>query len=59
MRKKVTTTIQEGLWRRLQVRAVQQGFDVNDVLEVLIADYLKDSKRWDKENIKAGKKGGE
>ena len=54
MRIKVTTTIQEGLWRRLQVSAVKQGYDVNDILEMLIADYLKDSKRWAKETAKKG-----
>jgi hypothetical protein len=54
MRKKVTTTIQEGLWHRLQVQAVKQGADVNDILEVLIADYLKNPKRWNKETTKKG-----
>jgi hypothetical protein len=56
MRIKVTTTIQDGLWRKLQVQAINQGVNVNDILEVLIADYLKNSKRWE---IGAAKKGGE
>jgi hypothetical protein len=45
MRIKVTTTIQEGLWQRLKVAAVKQRRDVNDILEELIADYLKTAKK--------------
>jgi hypothetical protein len=45
MRIKVTTTIEESLWRRLQVSAIKQGKDVNDILEVLIAGYLKSAKK--------------
>ena len=41
MRIKVTTTLEEGLWRRLQVKAIKQGVNVNDILEQLIAEYLK------------------
>lgn len=45
MRIKVTTTIQEDLWRRLQVRAAQQVEDVNDILERLIEKYLRSAKK--------------
>jgi hypothetical protein len=41
MRIKVTTTIEESLWRRLQVQAIKQGRDANDILEELITSYLK------------------
>jgi hypothetical protein len=41
MRKMVTTTLRQDLWRGLQVRALNEGRNANDVLEELIAAYLK------------------
>jgi hypothetical protein len=50
MRVKVTTTLNGELWRELQIRALTEGRDANDILEELMAGYLK---------RKAKSKGGE
>ena len=40
-RKRVVTTLREDLWRGLRVEAAKRGLDANDILEELIAAYLK------------------
>ena len=49
MRKMVATTLRVDLWQGLQVEAIKQGVNANDILEKLIEVYLK----------KASKRGGE
>ena len=41
MRKMVTTTLRLDLWRELQMRALVEDRNANDILEELIAAYLK------------------
>ena len=41
MRVKVTTTLDGALWEALQIECVKQKCDANDILEKLIAGYLK------------------
>ena len=41
MRKMISTTIRVDLWRSLQVEAIKQGVNVNDILEKLVSEYLK------------------
>ncbi|MBI4523937.1 MAG: hypothetical protein HY695_09025 [Deltaproteobacteria bacterium] len=48
MRVKVTTTLDGALWEALQIEAIKQKRDCNEILENLMASYLK----------KATKKGG-
>jgi uncharacterized protein (UPF0297 family) len=44
-RKRVVTTLREDLWRNLRAAAAVRGVDANDILEELIAAYLKKSGR--------------
>lgn len=41
MRKAVTTTFKSELWRNLQIQALNEGRDVNEILEELAEAYLK------------------
>ena len=41
MRKAVTTTFKSELWRNLQIQALTEGRDVNEILEELAEAYLK------------------
>ena len=41
VRKMVTTTLRSDLWRELQMRALVEDRNANDILEELIAAYLK------------------
>ena len=41
MRKMVTTTLRSDLWRELQMRALTEDRNANDILEELIESYLK------------------
>ena len=41
MRMKVTTTLSADLWKALQIEAIKQGRDANDIIEELLASYLK------------------
>ena len=41
MRKAVTTTFKSELWRKLQIQALNEGRDVNEILEALAESYLK------------------
>ena len=50
MRVKVTTTLAVDLWEELRVHAIRGKTDANVILEELIANYLKKSKK------KGGKK---
>jgi hypothetical protein len=45
MRIKVTTTLRGDLWEALQIECVKRKCDANDILEMLIADHLKKSKK--------------
>jgi hypothetical protein len=45
MRIKVTTTLRGDLWEALQIECVKRKCDANDILEELIADHLKKSKK--------------
>jgi len=45
MRVKVTTTLDGSLWEALQIEAVKKKRDCNDILEELMASYLKKAKR--------------
>jgi hypothetical protein len=45
MRIKVTTTLRGDLWESLQIECVKRKCDANDILETLIADHLKKSKK--------------
>jgi hypothetical protein len=45
MRIKVTTTLRNDLWQALQIQCVKRKCDANDILEQLIADHLKKSKK--------------
>src|SRR5215468_9014449 len=47
-RKMVTTTIRDDLWKGIQCRAIQDGRNVNDILEELIDFYL----RWTGELVR-------
>jgi hypothetical protein len=40
MRKAVTTTFKSDLWRKLQIQALNEGRDVNEILEELAEAYL-------------------
>lgn len=42
---KVTTTLATDLWKALQIEAIRQGRDANDILEKLMASYLKKAKK--------------
>jgi len=41
LRMKVTTTLSADLWKALQIEAIKQGRDANDIIEELLASYLK------------------
>jgi hypothetical protein len=41
VRVKVTTTLDAALWEALQVESVREKSYANDILERLIAEYLK------------------
>lgn len=41
MRVKVTTTLDGSLWEALQIQCIKEKAYANDILEKLIADYLK------------------
>jgi hypothetical protein len=45
MRVKVTTTLRGDLWEALQIECVRRKCDANDILEELIAEHLKKSKK--------------
>jgi hypothetical protein len=45
MRVKVTTTLRGDLWEALQIECVKRKCDANDILEKLIAEHLKKSKK--------------
>lgn len=38
---KFTTTIDEGLLKKIKVRAIQEGKNVNEIIEKLLQEYLK------------------
>ena len=42
---KVTTTLRGDLWQALQIECVKRKCDANDILEQLIAEHLKTSKK--------------
>ncbi len=44
-RVKVTTTLAGDLWEALQIEAIKKKRDANDILEELMASYLKKEKR--------------
>jgi hypothetical protein len=44
-RQKVTTTLSAKLWKDLQVAAINEDRDANDILEELIEGYLKKPKQ--------------
>jgi hypothetical protein len=41
MRVKVTTTLDGTLWEALQIQCIKEKAYANEILEKLIADYLK------------------
>ncbi len=45
VRAKVTTTLDAELWQELQIQAVREKSYANDIMERLIADYLKKVKK--------------
>ena len=45
MRVKVTTTLDGSLWRDLQIQALTEDRDANDILEELMAGYLKRTRK--------------
>jgi len=45
IRVKVTTTLAGDLWEALQIEAIKKKRDANDILEELMASYLKKGKR--------------
>ena len=45
VRAKVTTTLDAELWQELQIQAVREKSYANDIMERLIADYLKRVKK--------------
>lgn len=45
MRKKISTSIEADLWKALRMDALKKGCNVNDILETLIAAYLKKAKK--------------
>jgi hypothetical protein len=42
---KVTTTLRGDLWKALQIESIKRKCDANDILEQLIAEHLKLSKK--------------
>jgi len=45
LRVKVTTTLSPDLWKELQIEAIKQERDANDIIEELLASYLKKPRR--------------
>jgi hypothetical protein len=45
MRIKVTTTLRGDLWQALQIECIKRKCDANDILEELIAEHLRKSKK--------------
>ena len=45
LRAKVTTTLDAELWQELQIQALREKSYANDILEKLIAEYLKKVKK--------------
>ena len=45
MRMRVTMTLREDLWRALQIEAIKQNTDCNSILESLMTEYLKKTKK--------------
>jgi len=45
MRIKITTTLRGDLWQALQIECIKRKCDANDILEHLIAEHLKRSKK--------------
>jgi hypothetical protein len=45
VRQKVTTTLARDLWQELQIEALRQRRDANDILEELIKEYLSKTKQ--------------
>ena len=45
IRVKVTTTLAGDLWEALQIEAIKKKRDANDILEELMASYLRKEKR--------------
>ena len=41
----MTTTLSADLWKELQIEAIKQGRDANDIIEELLAAYLKKTKK--------------
>ena len=41
IRTRVTTTLDAELWHKLQIRAAQDQVNCNEILETLMAEYLK------------------
>ena len=41
MRRMITTTIRQDLWHSLRMQALEEARHANDILEELIAEYLK------------------
>lgn len=44
LRVRFITTLEEVLIKRLKIMAIEKGVDVNDILEKLITEYLKNQK---------------
>lgn len=49
MRIKVTTTLRRDLYEALQIESIKRRCNANDILEELIAEHLKSSKKKDGE----------
>jgi len=45
MRIKVTTTLRRDLYEELQIECIKRRCNANDILEELIAEHLKHSKK--------------
>ena len=45
MRIKVTTTLRRDLYEELQIECIRRRCNANDILEELIAEHLKTSKK--------------
>lgn len=45
MRVSFTTTLEKELIDKLKIEAIKQGLNVNDILELLIEEYLKKQKK--------------
>jgi hypothetical protein len=45
LRVSFTTTLEKELIDKLKIEAIKQGLNVNDILELLIEEYLKKQKK--------------